>query len=95
MFSLFSLPTLRVPRPGVFRRASKSMCDWENKPESTLAFFPVTKGDASATIAFGFTGRCCSACGIRAGAVDGTEAADFVELSRRTVDTLTARCGWG
>jgi hypothetical protein len=74
VFSLFSLPTPRFARPGVFRRTSKSMRDWENEPESTLTL-PVTKGDTSATTAFGFAGRCCSTCGIRAGTVEGAETA--------------------
>ena len=76
IFSLFFLPTPRFVRPGVLRRVSKSMRDWEDKPESVLAFFPGTKWGSSATTAFGFTGRCCSACGIRTGAAEGAETAD-------------------
>ncbi len=100
IFSLFSLPTPRFARPGVFRRASKPMRDWENEPESTLAFFPGTKGDSSAITVFGFTGRCCSACGIRTGAAEaGTADVLVMETSGRTVegdkDILTARCGCG
>ena len=76
IFTLFSLPTPRFDRPAVFRRASKPMRDWENELESTLALLPVDKSDPSVTTAFGFIGRCCSACGIRVGAVEGAETAD-------------------
>jgi len=70
IFSLFSLLTPRFDRPAVFRRASKSMRDWENELEGILAFLPVNMGDPSVTTVFEFTGRCCSACGIKAGAVE-------------------------